>query len=78
MVAVYRFEAGRRPASNHLRTSFESASVMEFGFNRPKLILHTNLQRIALAGNLGEKNRLDITTYSKAFTADIVQELITR
>ena len=26
------FEAGRRPASNQLRTSFEPASVMEFGF----------------------------------------------
>jgi len=27
------FEAGRRPASNQLRTSFVPASVMEFGFD---------------------------------------------
>jgi len=27
------FEAGRRPASNQLRTSSEPASVMEFVFN---------------------------------------------
>ena len=27
-----RFEAGRRPASNLSATSFEPASVMEFGF----------------------------------------------
>jgi len=27
-----RFEDGRRPGSTQLRTSFEPASVMEFGF----------------------------------------------
>jgi len=31
------FEADRRPASNQLRTIFEAASVMQFGFRFPLL-----------------------------------------
>jgi len=33
-----RFEAGRRQASNLSATSFELASVMEFGFKQQKSI----------------------------------------
>jgi len=36
------FEACRRPASNLSATSFESASVMEFGFNKIMKYLHVS------------------------------------